>query len=259
MTIEAYHNKLIEHLGKSQTLFSINRASPREWVENSYSSYKNFLINCIKKENKKIYRMTVVNAENIDEVKYFDDTFANTIKSLKEIGLSTKSFVDFFLNEHITDKFSKEFNKLFMELHQTNFDLLQLFLQIHHPKEKAIFVSNTFDNEYADLLGAQQKEILIYDHIALKVKHNKITKTYTIDETIIAPNEIANLRTKWETVYKKVLTRKTKGILLQDFLKNLEKNDRTSFSLERYNEDYKNYFAESPPIVPEVNREKLTI
>lgn len=248
MTIEDYHKQLIEHLSKSNSLYSINRASPREWIEKSYSPYKKFLIHSIIKEKKIIHRMTVVNSSNADEVNYFDDAFAKTISLLQNIGMNTKNFVDYFLNEDITNEFSLQFDKLNRELNQTNFDLLHLFLQTHNPKDKAIFVCNTFDSEFAELLGAEQKEVLIYDHIALKVKHNKKRNSYTIEETISGLEEINKLRSTWEEVFNKIICHKTKGFLLEEFLTKLEIQDKTTFSLNRYNNDYKGYFKESSSV-----------
>lgn len=242
ISVEEYHEVLMENLGRSKSLHSINRSTPREWIEKSFDAYKKFLIASIR-SGKEIHRMTVIDKfEKYNDIGYYDEELEKCKKAFDEMGRKTVEFIDNFLKIDVADKLNGNFTCIVNELNQSNYDLLRLFLQIHNPQDEALFVYKNFEMKFAALLGNSHSEILIYDKAALKVECNEANNTYTIVQEIKDDDEVSRLRSVWLEIHQSAISHATKAIRIKDALKRLFASGTVRDNYDRFNEEYKCFF-----------------
>ena len=224
-----YHHMLTECINNSQTLHSVSRFSPIDWIMTNVCDYTRTLLDSVNdpSKNKQINRVTITNINDLE---------SHLQSLLFEESKISEHFRYYLVDDEITKRVNK-YNKYFSRHVKVILgETLLIFSLIHSNKKDSILIDNkNSENFFGDFLN-DCDEVLIFDDRVLKVKM-KNSNEYIIKSVIKEKKSVTNYLNDWKSRKEQCIA-DNKAITLEDLI-NKYKFEISNFDI--YHPRYRKY------------------
>ena len=228
-----YHKLLTDYLKSSNSLHSISKFTPIDWIMTNVCDYTRTLLETVNnpKITKTVNRVTITDISSLEKkIKHF-------LFNDKEISNHFKNYlIDDEIHRRV-GKINRYFDKKVKEILG---EALLIFSLIHTHNDVSILIDNDKSSKYFGDYLNNCDELLIYDSLVLKIKMIE-NDQYRVEDIINEPENVEHYLREWQSNVKDCRTNRA-GKTLDEFQKKY--NFKIS-DFDGYHSIYKQYLSVS--------------